>query len=80
MNWGQKCAIYFAHLSSNLLSDTLPAKEGRTMFEKKIRICLNSEEIRILTRSLIDLRNDLIQQGRYTDAVDEILLKLLKKA
>ena len=50
------------------------------MFEKKIRICLNSEEIRILTRSLIDLRNDLIQQGRYTDAEDEILLKLLKKA
>ena len=50
------------------------------MFEKKIRIWLNSEEIRILTRSLIDLRNDLIQQGRYTDAVDEILLKLLKKA
>lgn len=71
---------FFAHLSSNLLSDTLLAKEGRTMFEKKIRICLNSEEIRILTRSLIDLRNDLIQQGRYTDAVDEILLKLLKKA
>lgn len=50
------------------------------MFEKKTRIYLNSEEIRILTRSLIDLRNDLIQQGRYTDAVDEILLKLLKKA
>ena len=71
---------FFAHLSSNLLSDTLTAKVGRTMFEKKIRICLNSEEIRILTRSLIDLRNDLIQQGRYTDAVDEILLKLLKKA
>ena len=71
---------FFAHLSSNPLSDTLLAKEGRTMFEKKIRICLNSEEIRILTRSLIDLRNDLIQQGRYTDAVDEILLKMLKKA
>ena len=47
------------------------------MFEKKIRICLNSEEIRILTRSLIDLRNDLIQQGRYTDAVDDVLIKVV---
>ena len=50
------------------------------MFEKKIRICLNSEEIRILTRSLIDLINDLIQQVRYTDSLYEKLLKLLKKA
>lgn len=48
------------------------------MFKKKIRIYLNDEEKRILVRSLIELRNDLIRQGKYTDAVDEILLKVLR--
>lgn len=35
------------------------------MFKKKIRIYLNDEEKRILVRSLIELRNDLIRQGKY---------------
>lgn len=40
---------------------------------------LDDYDVRILVRALIDLRNKLIGEGRYTDAVDEILLKFCKK-
>mgnify|MGYP000503353155 FL=1 len=43
---------------------------------KKIKIRFTDDEIRIIVRSLVELRNELIQEGRYTDAVDELLLKL----
>ncbi len=47
------------------------------MFRKKMRLELNDDDIRIIVRALVDLKNDLTRQGRYTDAVDEILIKLL---
>ena len=31
-----------------------------------------------MTFGLLQFRNKLIQQGRYTDAVDELLIKLQK--
>ena len=37
-------------------------------------------EIRIIFLALNELRNQLIQEGRYTDAVDEILIKLSSSA
>ena len=37
---------------------------------------LSDDETRIIILSLIELRNKLIEEGRYTDAVDDILLKL----
>ena len=36
---------------------------------------LNSEERRLLVISLNSLRNKLIAGGRYTDLVDEVLIK-----
>ena len=33
-------------------------------------------EIRILILALNELRNQLIKEGRYTDAVDELMVKL----
>ena len=33
-------------------------------------------EVNIIIKALIELRNQLIEEGRYTDAVDEILLKM----
>ena len=33
---------------------------------------------RVVINSLIELRNDLISQGRYTDIIDELLVKLTK--
>ena len=37
---------------------------------------LTDDEARIIIMSLVELRNRLIEEGRYTDAVDEILVKL----
>ena len=45
------------------------------MKDIKYHIYLNSEERRLLIGSLNDLRNKLIDEGRYTDLVDEILIK-----
>ena len=45
---------------------------------KKTRIGLSDDEVRIIVLSSVELRNALIQEGRYTDAVDELLIKLSK--
>ena len=45
------------------------------MFRPKIRF--THDEIRVLVVALNELRNTLIAEGRYTDAVDELLVKLL---
>ena len=42
----------------------------------KYHIYLNYEERRLLINSLNDLRNELIAEGRYTDLVDEVLIKV----
>ena len=39
---------------------------------------LTQDERRTVINSLIELRNDLISQGRYTDIIDELLVKLTK--
>ena len=45
-------------------------------FEKKTRVNLTNEEKRLLLHSLVELKNDLIRQGRYTDCVDELIYKI----
>ena len=45
------------------------------MKDTKFHVYLNSEERRLLINSLNDLRNKLISEGRYTDLVDEVLIK-----
>ncbi len=44
---------------------------------KKIRLTLNDREYRIAINAINNMRNRLIQEGRYTDAVDELLLKVV---
>lgn len=44
----------------------------------KYHIYLTAEERRAVINSLIDLRNNLISQGRYTDIIDELLIKFTK--
>ena len=41
-------------------------------------IYLTPDERRTVINSLIDLRNDLISRGKYTDIIDELLIKLTK--
>ena len=48
------------------------------MREPKYHIYMNEEERSRVIQSLISLKNDLIAQGRYTDAVDDVLCKLIK--
>ena len=48
------------------------------MRNPKYLIYLTPDERRTVINSLIDLRNDLISQGRYTDIIDELLIKLTK--
>ncbi len=47
------------------------------MREEKFHIYLNDDEYSRLIQSLIRLKNSLTAQGRYTDAVDDILYKVL---
>ena len=44
----------------------------------KRRFKFDDYEVNIIIRALVELRNQLIAEGRYTDAVDELLMKLCK--
>ena len=47
------------------------------MREKKTHLYLDSEERRLLLHSLVELKNQLIKQGRYTDPVDALIFRVL---
>ena len=44
----------------------------------KYHIYLTNEERSEVLKSLIDLKNEMIVQGKYTDVLDEIIIKLYK--
>lgn len=51
--------------------------EGCVAMKKtKYWLILSPVENRILLASLIRLKNKLIQQGRYTDCVDELIARV----
>ena len=43
----------------------------------KYHLALTDNEYSLIIKSLNDLRNDLIAQGRYTDAVDDVVVKFI---
>ena len=45
--------------------------------KQKYYLALNAQELRLVIESLNQLRNKLIADGKYTDAVDEVLLKII---
>ena len=47
------------------------------MKEQKYHLYLTKDEYSEVLQSLIRLKNSLIAQGRYTDAVDDVLCKVL---
>ena len=47
------------------------------MMKQKYYLILNDQEHRLMIESLKQLRNKLIADGKYTDAVDEVLLKII---
>ena len=48
------------------------------MKAEKYHIYLSEQERSQVIQFLIELKNDLIAQGRYTDAVDDVLIKFTK--
>lgn len=47
------------------------------MREKKTHLYLDGKERRLLLHSLVELKNQLIRQGRYTDPVDEFIFRVM---
>ena len=45
--------------------------------KQKYYLVLNNQERRFVIESLNQLRNKLIVDGKYTDAVDEVLIKII---
>ena len=48
------------------------------MFKKKEVLNITREEKAVIINLLIDYRNMLIRGGKYSDAVDDVILKLVK--
>lgn len=49
------------------------------MFKGKKKIELNDDELRIIRYALNDFRNSLIKENKYTDAIDDVMVKLKNK-
>ena len=49
---------------------------GVLMREKFNHLYLDSHERKLLIHSLVELKNQLIQQDRYTDCIDELIFKV----
>lgn len=47
------------------------------MREKTYHAYLDSHERTIILHSLVELKNQLTRQGRYTDCVDELIFKVI---
>ena len=47
------------------------------MMKQKYYLVLNDQEHRLIIESLNQLRNNLIAGGKYTDAADDVLLKII---
>ena len=47
----------------------------KVMLDSKYRFTY--DETRIIVLALIELKNQLIAEGRYTDAVDELLIRFV---
>ena len=49
------------------------------MRNKKYHIYLTEEERKLAIKALMDERNALIAAGRYTDAIDDLLVRILSR-
>ena len=47
------------------------------MRDKKYYIALGDFERKIIINCLNEMRNKLVADGKYTDAIDEVLLKII---
>lgn len=47
------------------------------MRKQKHYVYLSEQETHVLLKSLIRFKNNLDQQGRYTDIIDELIMKAI---
>ena len=67
----------FAHYSYTLSCYIMMQQEVVVLREKEYHLYLSDDEYIQILQSLVRLKNNLIAQDRYTDAVDDVLCKLL---
>ena len=60
-----------------MCTDIVEVSGGDLMFNSKYHLYLSEEERTQIIKSLVDLRNNLIAAGKYTDLADETLCKLM---
>lgn len=48
------------------------------MKNKRIKLPIYNDELKIIIIALNEFRNKVLQQGRYIDPIDELILKLNK--
>lgn len=47
------------------------------MRKQKHYVHFNEQETHVLMKSLIRLKNILVQQSRYTDVIDDLIMKVI---
>lgn len=47
------------------------------MFKQKYYIYLDTAEQRIILKSLVQMKNKLIQHGQFSDCVDDLIMKVI---
>ncbi len=47
------------------------------MLKRKHYLYLNESEHSILIKSLVQMKNRLIKEGRFTDCVDDLIMKVI---
>lgn len=68
--------VVFAYLQVEYLPIYNVSARRGTMIYKKRYIYLDYKQIHIVIESLVKFKNSLIQQGRYTDCIDELIIKV----
>ena len=48
------------------------------MRKRKCYLCLTDAEHHLILQCVLEYRNKLISQGKYTDGVDELIIKYAK--
>lgn len=64
-----------AHSSSRISLDTIKVQGGERMRKQKYYLAIDNYEYSVIIDSLNNLINKLIIDRRYTDAVDELIIK-----
>lgn len=63
----------------NFLNISIMKNETKVfvMKDKTYHAYLDSHERQLVIHSLVELKNRLIQEGRYTDCIDELIFKVV---